>query len=54
MSKRRQAGTSREGSAMAKPKTMNLVMAKPRPTKFGVAQSVECEEKFSAKCERFQ
>ena len=30
MSKRGQEGTSGEGSAMAKPRSMNLVMAKPR------------------------
>ena len=31
MSKRGQEGIPGEGSAMAKPKSMNLVMAKPRP-----------------------
>ena len=47
-------GNPGEGSAMAKPKSMNLVMVRPRPGEFGVAQFFLCEGKFSARFERFQ
>ena len=51
ISKRGQEGASEEVLAMAKPRPMNLVMTKSRPMNFCVAQPLEYEEEFSAKCQ---